>query len=167
MPPASSTLQAKAPRGTASETTTDKHTGKIMHVNGQHVVVRLLPAAKLESAFRVHVLPESLNQAQLRLGDLCEISSVDGSTTGYGIAWRADDGMGNRPKIRPVKVTETIRDAFGWEEGSRVTVSKTDAKILHADRINLCDVTPTEYSKPGEINDGCWRIRISSLFGTL
>lgn len=131
--------------------------------DGLHVVVRPLPSTGLEGAFRIHVLPESLEQAQLKVGDVCEIFSDDGSI-GYGIAWRADDKMGNRPKNRPAKMTETARTAFGFEEGSRVTLSATDVRISTADRIVLSDVTPQEYNRPGDQDDGCWETRIKSLF---
>ena len=128
-----------------------------------HVVVRDLPSQGLEGAFRVHVLPDSLQQAQLKVGDICEITSEDG-TTGYGIAWRADDRMGSRPKNRPAKMTETFRSACGFEEGSKVTISGTDAKVYRADKIVLTDVTPAEYKLPDDQDDGCWRIRIEHLF---
>lgn len=135
-----------------------------MHVaDGLHVVVRLLPSSGLEGAFRVHVLPESLLQAGLKVGDVCAISSEDGSN-GFGIAWRADDRMGTRPKNRPAKMTETIRSAFGFEEGSTVTIAKTDAKIFRADRIVLSDVTPPEYNKSDDGDDGCWKLRTAHLF---
>ncbi|CAK4034808.1 ATPase family 2 [Lecanosticta acicola] len=141
--------------------TNDQNT---MHVaDGLHVVVRLLPSTGLEGAFRVHVLPESLQHAGLKLGDVCEISSEDGSH-GYGIAWRADDRMGTRPKNRPAKMTETIRSAFGFEEGSTVTIARTSASIVRADRIVLSDVTPPEYNKPDDVDDGCWRTRTTNLF---
>ena len=129
-----------------------------------HVVVRLLPSSTgLEAAFRVHALPESLEQAHLHIGDLCEISSEDG-TVGYGIAWRADDRMGNRPKNRPLKMTEVVRSAFGFEEGSRVTIQPTDARIVHADKIILSDVTPADYGRPEDLDDKCWKSRTIGLF---
>ncbi|KAK4542577.1 hypothetical protein LTR36_006625 [Oleoguttula mirabilis] len=53
--------------------------------------------------------------------------------------------MGNSPKLRPAKMTDTLRTAFGFKEGSHVTISKTTAHILHADRITLTDVTPSDY----------------------
>lgn len=82
--PRSSTPSGKGPRVTA--TNADK-----MHVDALHVVVRPNnPTSGLEGAFRVHVLPESLISAGLRVGDICEIACEDG-TNGYGIAWRADD----------------------------------------------------------------------------
>ncbi|KXT18589.1 hypothetical protein AC579_9814 [Pseudocercospora musae] len=130
-----------------------------------HVVVRDLPSQTLEGAFRVHVLPDSLQQAHLKVGDICEITSEDG-TTGYGIAWRADDRMGSRPKNRPAKMTETFRTACGFQEGSKVTIAATDAKVYRADKIVLTDVTPAAYKLPDhlDLDDGCWRIRIEHLF---
>lgn len=140
-------------------------TKKMPPANPLHVVVRLMPSTALEGAFRVHVQPESLNQASLKVGDVCKIESEadqDGaSITGYGIAWRAADGMTNRPKNRPIKMTETIRTAFGFDEGSRVTISSTDVSILPADSIVLSDATPAEYNQ-GE-DDGSWKSRVIGL----
>lgn len=138
---------------------------KMPPANPLHVVVRLMPSTGLEGAFRVHVQPESLNQASLKVGDVCKIESEsdkDGaSITGYGIAWRAADGMTNRPKNRPIKMTETIRTAFGFDEGSRVTISATDVEIMPADSIVISDVTPPEYNHSED--DGRWRSRITGL----
>ncbi|SMQ47660.1 unnamed protein product [Zymoseptoria tritici ST99CH_1A5] len=127
-----------------------------------HVVVRLLPSNGLEGAFRVHVQPESLDQASLKLGEVCEIVAEDGCL-GYGIAWRADDRMGNRPKNRPIKMTETIRTAFGFQEGSRVTIARTDIQIWPADRIVLTDITPKEYLKTEAEDDKSWSLRIGGV----
>ena len=54
---------------------TDKDKAKMHVADALHVVVRDLPSQGLEGAFRVHVLPESLQQAQLKVGDVCEIIS--------------------------------------------------------------------------------------------
>ncbi|UJO19671.1 ATPase family protein [Fulvia fulva] len=150
---ATSTPQAANPQ---------KKTGK-MHVNDAlHVVVRLTQSKGLEGAFRVQVLPESLQQAGLTTGDLCEISNEEG-TTGYGIAWRADDKI-NRPKNRPAKITEIFQSAFGFEEGSKVTISRTTSQIHRADRIVLSDVSPQEYISSNEADDGLWQARVIGLF---
>lgn len=133
--------------------------------NPLHVVVRLMPSTGLEGAFRVHVQPESLNQAALKVGDVCKIESEDG-IRGYGIAWRAADGMANRPKNRPIKMTETIRTAFGFDEGSRVTISPTDVEILPADSIVISDVTPTDYASGTGEDGGPWKYRVAGLLAS-
>ncbi|EME41851.1 hypothetical protein DOTSEDRAFT_74044 [Dothistroma septosporum NZE10] len=130
--------------------------------DGLHVVVRLTQSKGLEGAFRVQVLPESLQQAGLNTGDLCKITNEEG-TTGYGIAWRADDKI-NRPKNRPAKMTDIFQSAFGFEEGSRVTISRTASRIHRADKIVLSDVTPPEYTTQNEIDDGLWQARVIGLF---
>lgn len=140
---------------------------KKMHMtDSQHAVVRLHPGTQLESAFRVHLMTESLAEANLKTGDICEISSDDG-TMGYGIAWRADDRAGNRPKTRPAKMTETFKNAFGFLDGSRVTVARTDAKLYPAERMTLTDVTPPEFVTSDDMDAGKWETRIRSLFGEL
>lgn len=136
-----------------------------MHpTDNQHAVVRLLPSTGLEGAFRVHFTPESLREAGLKIGDLCEISCDDGAT-GYAIAWQAADSIGNRPKTRPAKMTETFKTAFGFQDGSRVTVSRTDSKVYPAMRMVLSDVTPPEYSTSDDMDAGMWEINMKYLFG--
>ncbi|TKA59754.1 hypothetical protein B0A55_11952, partial [Friedmanniomyces simplex] len=120
-------------------------------------VVRLLPSTGLEGAFRVHLSPESLEKLDLKVGELCQISGESGN--GYGIAWRATDKMGNSPKLRPAKMTDTLRAAFGFKEGSHVTITKTTATVVHADKVTLTDVTPSDYGNPVDGEDGRWRGR--------
>lgn len=96
----------------------------------------------------MHVLPDHLEAAGLTHGELCEIVAADqaGSALGYGIAWRATDRMGSAPKLRPVKMSDVLRNAFGIKEGSQVILARTKARKLRADKIALTDVTPTDYS---------------------
>lgn len=84
-------------------------------------VVRPLPlaGAGLDGAFRVHLSPESLDLLGLKVGELCQITGESGGI-GYGIAWRATDKMGNSPKLRPAKMTDALRTAFGFKEGAHV-----------------------------------------------
>ncbi|KAK1002540.1 AAA+-type ATPase [Friedmanniomyces endolithicus] len=120
-------------------------------------VVRLLPSSGLEGAFRVHLSPESLERLDLKVGELCQMSGESGK--GYGIAWRATDKMGNSPRLRPAKMTDTLRAAFVFKEGSHVTITKTTATIVHADKVTLTDVTPSDYANPPDVEDGRWRGR--------
>lgn len=119
--------------------------------------IRLLPAVGLDGAFRVHLSVDSLESLKLTPGELCQIS---GDTTGYGIAWRATDRMGTSPKHRPAKISETLRAAFGFKEGSQVTISRTNAKIVHADKVTITDITPSDYGNAAEQEDGNWQNRI-------
>lgn len=119
--------------------------------------------AGLDGAFRVHVSPDDLLSAGLDGGEVCEITGgKDGSTLlGCGIAWRATDRMGAAPKVRPVKMTDLLRNAFGIAEGSQVNLLPTDKKITKADKIVLTDVTPRDYAtkNKGEIEDHKWWTR--------
>ncbi|KAF2208118.1 hypothetical protein CERZMDRAFT_114831 [Cercospora zeae-maydis SCOH1-5] len=134
-------------------------------MDASHVVVRLQQSKGLQDAFRVHVLPESLSDAGLRLNDICQITSEDGLTTGYGIAWRAEDKMGSRPKTRPAKMTETFRDLYDFKDGSKVKISRADTKLYPADRIVLYDVTPEGHNRPDVVDETNWEWRIGTLFG--
>ena len=129
-----------------------------------HFATRTLPSIGLDGAFRVHVLPEHLDQVGLKLGDLCEIADEDGQAVGYGVAWRATDKMGTNPKVRPVKMTEMLRVAYGIKEGSLVNLSRTEAKVVHAETVVLTDVTPNEYIEghEEELEDGRWRTRCAT-----
>ena len=132
--------------------------------------VRSLPSTTgLDGAFRVHVLPEHLDQAGLKLGALCEITGEDGTAVGYGISWRATDKMGTNPKVRPAKMTETLRTAYGIRDGSHVMLHQTEAKIVHAEKVFLIDVTPNEYvaGHEPELEDNKWRIRCAAALGKL
>ncbi|GIZ45833.1 hypothetical protein CKM354_000898400 [Cercospora kikuchii] len=133
-------------------------------MDASHVVVRLQQSKGLQDAFRVHVLPESLTDAGLKLNDICQITSEDGMTTGYGIAWRAEDKMGSRPKTRPAKMTETFRDLYDFKDGSKVKISRADTKLYPADRIVLYDVTPEGHNKPDVVDETNWEMRIGVLF---
>ncbi|KAK5738418.1 AAA+-type ATPase [Elasticomyces elasticus] len=110
----------------------------------------------LEGAFRVHLTQDSLSALGLNTGDLCLITT--GSTTGLGIAWRATDKMGNSPKHRPAKMTETLRGAFGISDGAQVTIgrAKTGTKILLAERVVLTDVTPSDSGYATGLEDDKW-----------
>lgn len=129
-------------------------------------VARALPSAGgLDAgAFRVHLLPEHLDQLGLKLNDLCEITGENGDAKGYGIAWRAVDKMGTNPKNRPAKLTETLQTAFGIKEGSQIMLYRTDAKVIHADEIVLTDITPNDYAEndPDDRENGRWRGRIAA-----
>jgi len=124
----------------------------------QSFTVRALPATGLDGAFRVHLSPESLERMGLKVGELCQITG-EKESSGYGIAWRATDKMGNSPKLRPAKMTDTLRAAFGFKEGSQVSIKKTAASLIHADNIVLTDVTPSEYGNPANVEDGNWKMR--------
>ena len=124
-------------------------------------VARTLPYTGLDGAFRIHMLPEHLEQAGLKLGDLCEITGENGDAKGYGIAWRATDKMGTSPKNRPVKMTETLQTAYGIRDGSQVMLYRTDTKIVHADEIVVTDVTPNDWleSDPDDLEHNRRRSR--------
>ena len=113
----------------------------------------------MREAFRVHLPPDTLTQADLRVGQVCQIKDANDRLIGHGIAWRATDRLGNKPKVSPVMMTETLRNAFGIEEGSHVSVSKTTANILLADKVVLQDVTPTEYGTRQQLEDRKWHYR--------
>ncbi|KAK5718574.1 AAA+-type ATPase [Elasticomyces elasticus] len=117
----------------------------------------------LEGAFRVHLTQDSLSALGLNTGDLCLITT--GSTTGLGIAWRATDKMGNSPKHRPAKMTETLRGAFGISDGAQVTIgrAKSGTKIVLAERVVLTDVTPHDYNtNTKDLEDRKWLVRAMS-----
>lgn len=163
-PPATASNQAQNQAQDQAKTGGNQTKKKMHMTDSQHAVVRLHPGTQLETAFRVHLMTETLAESSLKTGDICEISSDDG-TMGYGIAWRADDRAGNRPKTRPAKMTETFKNAFGFLDGSRVTVAQTDVKVYPAERIILTDVTPSEFVTSDDMDAGKWETRIRSLFG--
>lgn len=124
-------------------------------------VVRPLTATGLDGAFRVHIAPEALDKIGLKVGDLCHITDEDGSS-GFGIAWRAADRMGTSPKVPPAKISDTLRDTFGFKQGTQITISSCDKKITKAQTVSLTDVTPSDYDG---VDDGKWLNRCRTLLG--
>jgi AAA family ATPase len=113
----------------------------------------------------MHLPPDSLTQGGLKIGEVCSVHAEDG-TNGYGIAWRAEDRMGNKPKKRPVKMTEAAQNAFGFKEGVQVSLAPAKVKILPAERVFLeaaaCedDATGTQ-----DLGDRTWRLRTHYILG--
>ena len=60
-------------------------------------------------------------------------------------------------------MTETLRDAYGIKEGTVVTLRRTDAKMIHAEKVTLRDFTQDQY----EPDDGKWRSRCIGALGKL
>ncbi|KAH0133013.1 hypothetical protein KCU67_g16552, partial [Aureobasidium melanogenum] len=90
----------------------------------------LPPTTSLDGAFRVHLTAKDLDLLGLKLGELCTLHSGDGSSA-VGIAWRSMD-TSVKPQLHPVKLSEAMRDAFGFKLGSQITIEKINAKIVHA-----------------------------------
>jgi AAA family ATPase len=130
-----------------------------------HVVARLQSATTLDGAFRMHLPPDSLIQGGLKIGEVCSVHAEDG-TNGYGIAWRAEDRMGNKPKKRPVKISEVAQNAFGFKEGVQVSLIPAKLKILPAKRVFL-EAAACEEDSVGtqDLNDRLWRVRTHNLLG--
>jgi AAA family ATPase len=128
-----------------------------------HFTIRNLQMSSLEGAFRVHIDQGALTRLGLKLEDLCQITSEEG-TTGLGIAWRAaEKGMGNSPKMQPVKLSETLRETFGFESGKPVKIEKSGRSILPAAKVVLTDVTPSDYDGT---DDESWDGRCRMLLRT-
>ena len=139
--------------------------------------VRGLPSSTLDGAFRVHLLPEHLDQLRLKVGDPCQLEDPDGNLLGHGISWRAAEKMGSAPKARPAKMTDRLRNAYGIKEGSQISITATNSRIEHAGKVTLTDVTPAEYilTNEGDQRVGNWlcncaftlsRLRSRPLFGS-
>lgn len=71
--------------------------------------------------------------------------------------------MGTSPRVRPAKMTDILRTAFGFKEGSHITIAKTKVEVAHAARITLNDVTPAEFGGGAEPDDNCWTYRAAGL----
>lgn len=101
----------------------------------------LIPSATvLDGAFRIHVPVKDLELLTLKPGDLCQLTGADGKS-GVGIAWRSTE-QNAKPQVHPVKLTDTLRDAFGFKLGNQVTIQRAiSQKIAHADRVIVIDVT--------------------------
>ena len=127
--------------------------------------VRNLPVAGLEGAFRIHVNQELLYQEGLQTGDLCEIND-DGKHMGYGIAWRSGENMSTNSKQRPAKISHIARETYGLNEGDHVNLGKTDAKIVHANKVTLRDITPNDMNNADkQVEDGRWKMRSMVALG--
>ncbi|OQN95425.1 hypothetical protein B0A48_18440 [Cryoendolithus antarcticus] len=119
--------------------------------------VRKAPAG-LREAYRVFLDAGALTKLGLATGTLCEVHQDD--LVGIGIAWRGSDSS-NSPKNPPVQMSEIMRDTFSFQLGKNVRIQKSTQKITEAARIELVDVTPSEY----EIDSGSWQHRcMTALF---
>jgi AAA family ATPase len=118
-------------------------------------VVRPLTTTGLDGAFRVQIAPEALDKIGLQITD------EDGAT-GLGIAWRAADRMGTSPKIPPAKMSDTLRETFGFKQGTQITISKSDKKKTKAVAVSLTDVTPADYDG---VDDDLWLGRCRFILG--
>lgn len=124
----------------------------------------LPPTASLEGAFRVHIPAKDLDLLGLKIGDLCLLRSHDGST-GVGIAWRSTD-TSVKPQVHPVKLTDAMRDAFGFKLGNQITIQKQTGKIVHADRVVVIDVSDSENADSAK-DDRNWKWRCGMTLGNV
>ncbi|KAK6439574.1 AAA+-type ATPase [Oleoguttula sp. CCFEE 5521] len=109
-------------------------------------------AAGLREAYRVFLDAGALTKLGLTTGALCEIHQDE--VVGIGIAWRGSDSS-NSPKNPPVQMSETMRETFNFQLGKNVKIQKSTQKTAQAAKIELVDVTPSEY----EIDSGSWQHR--------
>jgi AAA family ATPase len=122
------------------------------------------PSTSLDGAFRVHLTAKDLDILGLKLGDLCKLHSGDGSSA-VGIAWRSLD-TSVKPALHPVKLSEALRDAFGCKLGSQITIEKINAKIAHADRVVVIDVSDSEKIDLTK-DDKSWKWRCGMALGNV
>ncbi|GAB7349883.1 hypothetical protein MBLNU459_g0576t2 [Dothideomycetes sp. NU459] len=124
----------------------------------------LPPTASLDGAFRVHIPTKDLEILSLKPGELCSLKSEDGST-GVGIAWRSLDSNA-KPHAHPVKLTDTLRDAFGFKLGNQLTITKANTQIHHADRVVVIDVSDHATADPLK-DDKNWKWRCGLTLGNV
>lgn len=124
----------------------------------------LPPSTALDGAFRVHITVKDLELLGLKAGELCQLSSADGST-GVGIAWRSTD-LNVKPGVHPIKVTDTLRDAYGFKLGNQLTLQKAGTKIVRADRIVAIDVTDS-HNIDASKDDNNWKLRCAYTLGNI
>ncbi|KAF2857209.1 hypothetical protein K470DRAFT_267003 [Piedraia hortae CBS 480.64] len=94
-----------------------------------------------KTAFRVNLSPEALGKLDLKVGQLCNITTDTDGVSGYGIAWRANDRK-NTPKTTPVKTTDIMRNAFVFKDNQQVIKSKAEGAISEASKVILQDIAP-------------------------
>lgn len=117
--------------------------------------VRPLPSsAILEGAFRVHIGSRDLEGLRLKPGDLCNLATQDGNI-GTGIAWRSIE-QNTKAQSHPVKLSDTIRDAFGFKLGNQMTISRASKPIAHVDRVTIIDVSDND-AVDASRDDGSWK----------
>lgn len=108
--------------------------------------------------FRIFIPVDHFDQGGFKLGELCEMTTADDTTVGYGLAWRDTDKM-TQPRVKAVKTTETLRHAYGIKEGDLINFNRTNARIVHAKSVTLRDCTRDESNN---VADSKWRIRCES-----
>lgn len=122
----------------------------------------LPPTTSLDGAFRVHIPNKDLELLNLKPGELCHLNTQDGNT-GTGIAWRSLDANA-KPHAHPVKLTDTLRDAFGFKLGNQLIIEKANTKFHHADRVVVIDVSGNANTDPLK-DDKNWKWRCGLTLG--
>jgi hypothetical protein len=61
-------------------------------------------------------------------------------------------------------MSDTLRETFGFKQGTQITISKCDKKITRAQTVSLTDVTPSDYDGT---DDGSWVGRCRYLLSKL
>ncbi|GAM84172.1 hypothetical protein ANO11243_021650 [Dothideomycetidae sp. 11243] len=108
--------------------------------------VRPLPRGNtIDGAFRVHISSKDLENLNIKPGDVCRIRTAEGAT-GSGIAWRSTDPI-TKTNTHPIKLTDTLRDAFNLKLGNIVTVTKSSGQIYHADKVIVTEVSEHDTSE--------------------
>lgn len=124
-------------------------------------IVRPLPHAGLAGAFRFHLTSKDLSTLGLNVGDLCQITSEDGSV-GYGIAWRSTEPLA-KPQSHPVRMSDSLRDAFGFKLGMHVAIIKAKTQIHEADQVSITEVRSDDEARNS--SDNLWMYRCAIALG--
>lgn len=122
----------------------------------------LPPGAALDGAFRAHIAVKDLDSLRVRPGQLVKLCTSEGNT-GYAIAWRSND-QSTKAQTHPVKLTDSLREAFGFKLGNQLTITKATTQILHADRVVIVDVSDTDVVDLGK-DDKSWKWRCGQILG--
>lgn len=95
---------------------------------------RRTPAGALEGGFRVHLSIKELKNLGLSVGDLCRLTTTSGAS-GYAVAWLSQEtNPGNKPIA---KVTELLRETYGFPLTERVFIEKANDAWKPADTVSI------------------------------
>jgi AAA family ATPase len=114
---------------------------------------RRMPVSALEGGFRVQLSIRDLKALGLETGDLCRLSSPGGA--GLAIAWLSQDANSSNQTKRIAKVTDLLRETYGFTLQDRISIEKANEPWERADTVFITPSDPEQslasYESPDEL----------------
>jgi len=111
--------------------------------------LRRLQSTSRDGRFRFYLSANDLRTLSIQPGDICRLATSQ-DLSGLGIAWNSTDPATKNAK-GIVLVPESLKDAYGFTLGDKVTIAKQDQEVLeHAEEVYVSldpEETPLDASE--------------------